>query len=53
MLRWLAVLLVLSLLSGLVALGVLPSLAVGLSRILFSVYVTLFAASLVVAVLRN
>jgi uncharacterized membrane protein YtjA (UPF0391 family) len=53
MLRWLAVLLVLSLISGLVALGVLPGLAVGLSRILFSVYVTVLAASLVVAVLRG
>jgi len=52
-LRWLAVLSILSLLSGLIALGLVPSLAVGLSRILFSVYISLLAGTLVVAVLRG
>ena len=53
MLRWLAVLGLLSLLTGLLTFGVIPTAAVGLTRILFGVFTGLFAASLVLALFQR
>jgi len=50
--RWLGVLCFLSLLTGLMAFGVIPNLALGLTRLLFCVYAALLAVTLVVAIVR-
>lgn len=52
MARWLGVLCFLSLLTGLMAFGVIPNLALGLTRLLFCVYAALLAVTLVVAIVR-
>ncbi len=53
MLRWIVVLAVLSLLTGLLTSGVIPNQAIGLTRILFGVFTGLLAASLIVAIFRR
>ena len=53
MLRWLVVLGLLSLLTGLLTFGIIPTEAVGLTRILFSVFIGLFTASLVLALFQR
>ena len=52
MLRWLGALLVLSLITGLLASGVIGFKAVGVARTLFAVFTGLLACSLVVGILR-
>jgi uncharacterized membrane protein YtjA (UPF0391 family) len=51
--RWLGVLAFLSLVTGLITIGVIPTEAVGLARILFEVYIGLFAVSLCIAIVRT
>ena len=51
--RWLIVLAVLSGLTGLLTFGVIPTEAIGLTRILFGVFTTLLAGSLVLALFRR
>ena len=53
MLRWLGVLAVLSLLTGLLTFGVIPTEVIGLTRILFGVFTGLLACSLVAALLQR
>ncbi len=53
MLRWLGILSVLALLTGLMTAGIIPSLAIGTARILFGVYIVMLGGSLVVAILRG
>ena len=53
MLRWLAVLTLLSLVTGLLTFGVIPTEAIGLTRILFAVFATALACSLVLALARG
>jgi uncharacterized membrane protein YtjA (UPF0391 family) len=52
-LRWLAVLLGLSTVTGLLAFGIVPTQAVGLAHLLFLIFTALLAASLVAALLRR
>jgi len=52
MFRWLGVLAFLSVISGLITLGIIPTEAVGLARMLFEVYVSLLAISLCIAIIR-
>jgi uncharacterized membrane protein YtjA (UPF0391 family) len=52
-LRWILVLIVLTLVTGLMMVGAVPGFGVGLARILFGVYVSLLAATLLVAVIRG
>jgi uncharacterized membrane protein YtjA (UPF0391 family) len=53
MLRWLIVLSVLSVVSGVLASGIFPFGAEGLARVLFGAYISLLAVSLVIGVLRR
>ncbi len=53
MLRWLGVLSVLSLLTGLLTFGVISTEAVGLTRILFAIFAGALACSLVLALFRS
>jgi uncharacterized membrane protein YtjA (UPF0391 family) len=53
MLRWLGALMVLSVLAGLLTFGVIPSEAVGMSRILFGCYTGLLFLGLVVGLVRG
>jgi len=51
-LRWLAVLCFLTLLTGLMTFGILPDPAAGLTRILFGAYAALLTATLAIGALR-
>jgi uncharacterized membrane protein YtjA (UPF0391 family) len=53
MLRWLTVLAVLSLLTGLLAFGIIPTSATGLAWLLFLAFSGLLALSLVVGIIRG
>jgi uncharacterized membrane protein YtjA (UPF0391 family) len=48
--RWLGVLIFLSVLTGLLAFGVIPSGAAGMAHMLFDAYVVLLAISLVIGI---
>ena len=52
MLRWLAALMVLSVITGLLAAGIVPFKAIGIARTLFAVFSVALACSLVVGILR-
>jgi len=52
-LRWLIVLGVLSLLTGLLSFGIIPTNSVGMTRILFGVFTAMLAGSLVVGIIRG
>jgi uncharacterized membrane protein YtjA (UPF0391 family) len=53
MLRWLIVLATLSVITGLLTFGVIPTNSVGMTRILFGVFTTMLAGSLVVGIIRG
>jgi uncharacterized membrane protein YtjA (UPF0391 family) len=53
MARWLLILVALTLLTGAMTFGVIPTLAIGLTRILFSVYVVALAGSLLIAIVKH
>ena len=53
MLRWIGILSVLSLLTGLLTSGAIPNEAFGLTRILFGVFTALLAGSLVIGIFRR
>jgi uncharacterized membrane protein YtjA (UPF0391 family) len=50
--RWIIVLMALTLLTGALTFGLIPTLAIGLTRILFCVYASLLAGSLLIAIIR-
>ncbi len=53
MIRWLSVLCILTLVTGLMVMGVIPSEALGLARVLFGAYAALLAITAVIGVLRG
>jgi uncharacterized membrane protein YtjA (UPF0391 family) len=53
MMRWLSVLAVLSLVTGLMTFGVIPTTAIGISRILFFCFAAGLTGSLALALLRR
>ncbi len=52
MARWILVLMVLTLLTGGMTFGLIPTLAIGLTRILFGAYAAALAGSLLIAIFR-
>ena len=52
MLRWLGILAFLAVVTGLITIGVIPTEAVGLGRMLFQVYIGLLAVSLCIGIIR-
>ncbi len=53
MLRWLSVLLVLTLLSGLLGFGLIPIGATGLARSLFEIYAGILLVTLIFGIIRS
>ncbi len=53
MARWIVVLSVLTLLTGAMSFGLIPTYAIGLARILFYAYGAVLAASLLIAIIRD
>jgi len=51
--RWLSVLCILTLVTGLMVMGVIPSAALGLARVLFGAYAALLAITAVLGLLRG
>ncbi len=53
MFRWLGVLAFLAVITGLITIGIIPTEAMGLGRILFEVYLGLLVVSLCIAIVRT